>query len=108
MSLSGKHVGFRLRHLVYPFLSAACFGVLAIIRKVGLVHTDPLFGSAVDTTTALIAFTAFILTSGHRQALVCHGRSLGYFIGAGAAENAGVRLMKERSIFNISKGKRCR
>ncbi len=90
LSLSGKHVGFRVKSLAYPFLSAVCFGTVAIIRKVGLSQTGPLFGSAINTTTALIAFTTFLIVSGNRQALVCKGRSLRYFIGAGAAENAGV------------------
>ena len=35
LSVSGKQVGFRVRHLVYPFLSASCFGVVAVIRKLG-------------------------------------------------------------------------
>ena len=32
LSLSGKYVGFRVRHLIYPFLSASCFGLVAIVR----------------------------------------------------------------------------
>lgn len=93
LSLSGRRVGFRVGHLAYPFLSASCFGTVAIIRKLGLAETGPLFGSAVNITTALITFTTYLLVSGHRGAMVCHGRSLGYFIGAGAAENAGVFLL---------------
>jgi uncharacterized membrane protein len=93
LSMSGRLVGFRVRHLVYPFLSAACFGLVAIIRKVGLAQAGPLFGSAVNTTTALIACTAFLLISGNREALVWHGRSLAYFTAAGAAENGGVFLL---------------
>lgn len=92
LSLSGKHVGFRARHLWYPFVSASCFGAVAIIRKLGLSQTGPLFGSAVNTTTALIAFTTFLLVSGNRQAFVCAPRTWGYFIAAGVAENAGVLL----------------
>lgn len=92
LSLSGKQVGFRARHLWYPFLSASCFGVVAIIRKLGLSQTGPLFGSAVNTTTALIAFTTFLLASGNHQAFVCERRNWGYFIAAGVAENAGVLL----------------
>jgi DME family drug/metabolite transporter len=93
LSLSGKHVGFRAQSLAYPFLSAACFGVVAIIRKVGLSQAGPLFGSAVNITTAAIAFFTFLVVSGNRQTLVCRGRSLWYFIGAGAAENGGVFLV---------------
>jgi drug/metabolite transporter (DMT)-like permease len=93
LSLSGRHVGFRPRHLMYPFLCASCFGTVAIIRKVGLSQTGPLFGSAVNVTTALIAFTTFLLISGNQHALVCKGRNLWYFIAAGAAENLGVFLV---------------
>jgi uncharacterized membrane protein len=93
LSLSGKVVGFRLRHLAYPFLSATCFGVVAIIRKLGLSQTGPLFGSAVNITTALVAFIFFLLLSGNRHAVRCDGRSLLYFIGGGIAENASVFLV---------------
>jgi uncharacterized membrane protein len=92
LSLSGKVVGFKLRHLVYPFLAATCFGVVAIIRKLGLSQTGPLVGAAINTTTAMIAFTAFLLVSGQRQAMRYRGPGLWFFIAAGAAENAGVCL----------------
>jgi uncharacterized membrane protein len=49
-------------------------------------------GSAVNVSTALIAFTAFLLASGNRGAVTCRRRSLGYFVAAGVAENAGVFL----------------
>ena len=45
-----------------------------------------------NVTAALIAFSAFLLVSGNRHAVVCNGRSLWYFIAAGAAENTGVFL----------------
>jgi uncharacterized membrane protein len=93
LSLSGKHVGFRVRHLGYPLLSAACFGVVAVIRKMGLGHAGPLFDSAINITAAMVASTAFVVGSGHRRALVCDPRSLVYFAAAGVAENAGVFLI---------------
>ncbi len=93
LSLSGRHVGFPASQLVYPFLSATCFGVVAIIRKLGLSHAGPLFGSAVNITAAMAAATGFILATGNRGALVCDGRSLLYFVGGGIAENAGVFLV---------------
>jgi uncharacterized membrane protein len=92
LSASGRHVGFHPRHLVYPFLSATCFGVVAILRKFGLSQTGPLLGYTINVTTALIAFSAFLLVSGNRHAMICKGRSLGYFIAAGVAENTGVFL----------------
>jgi len=93
LSRSGRQVGFQPLRLFYPFLSAACFGAVAIIRKLGLSHTGPLFGSAVNITTALVTFTAFLLASGNRQVLVWHGRGLVYFVGAGIAENLSVFLV---------------
>jgi drug/metabolite transporter, DME family len=41
----------------------------------------------------LITFTAFLLASGNRQALVWQGRGLVYFVGAGIAENLSVFLV---------------
>ncbi len=93
LSLSGEQVGFRLRHLIYPFTAAACFGTVAIIRKLGLSETGPIFGAAVNMTTALIVFTRYLWASGNRQVMRCHGPSLWYFIGAGIGENTGVCLL---------------
>ena len=80
-------------HLLYPLLSASCFGVVAILRKLGLGHAGPLFDSAINNTAAMVAATVFVLASGKREALVCNGRSLLYFIGGGIAENTGVFLV---------------
>jgi DME family drug/metabolite transporter len=93
LSLSGKRVGFRPLDLSYAFLSAFCFGAVAIIRKLGLSQASPLFGSAINITTALIAFTSFLWASGNRHTLVYEGRSLAYFVGAGIAENLSVFLV---------------
>lgn len=93
LSLSGQQIGFRPRHLIYPFMAATFFGVSAIIRKLGLSETGPIFGAAVNMTTALIVFTSFLVVSGRAHAMRCHGRSLWYFAAAGVAENAGVCLV---------------
>ena len=93
LSLSGRHVGFHPRDLVYPFVSAACFGAVAIIRKLGLGLAGPLFDSAINITAALVAATAFILASGNLRALRYDGRSFFYFAAGGAAENTGVFLL---------------
>ena len=93
LSLSGRYVGFRPRDLVYPFVSASCFGVVAIIRKLGLGVAGPLFGSAINITAAVVAATAFVLASGNRGSLRCDGRSLLYFVAGGVAENTGVFLL---------------
>ena len=93
LSMSGRQVGFQARHLIYPFTAAACFGSVAIIRKLGLSETGPVFGAAVNMTTALVAFTLYLLASGNRHLMRCQGRSLWYFAGAGVAENTGVCLM---------------
>lgn len=93
LSMSGRYVGFRPRHLVYPFMSAVCFGAVAIVRKLGLSHAPPIFGFAINVTTAWIAFTAYLAASGNLRTLACNGKSLWYFVGAGVAENLGVFLV---------------
>jgi drug/metabolite transporter (DMT)-like permease len=90
LSTTGREVGFRPFDLVIPFLSASCFGVVAILRKLGLSQTGPVLGFAVNVTTGLIVFTLFLLLSGSRRTMVCRGRSLVHFLAAGLAENAGV------------------
>jgi transporter family protein len=93
LSMSRRQVGFQLRHLIYPFTAAACFGTVAIIRKLGLSQTGPIFGAAVNMTTALIAYTLFLGVTGRQQVMRCSGPSLWHFIGAGVAENTGVCLL---------------
>jgi uncharacterized membrane protein len=53
----------------------------------------PVLGAAINTTTALLAFTGLMLGMGHRGLGACRGRPLAYLIGAGIAENAGVFLL---------------
>ena len=93
LSMSGRHVGFRPRDLVYPFVSAACFGVVAILRKLGLGLAGPLFDSAINITAALIASTTFVLAAGKLPAIRYDRRSFLYFAGGGAFENTGVFLL---------------
>jgi len=92
LSTSGRRVGFRPRDLVFPILSATCFGVVTVLRKLGLSSMSPVPGFAVNVTTALIAFTAFLAVSGNGGAMALSRRSLAYFVAAGVAENAGVFL----------------
>jgi uncharacterized membrane protein len=90
LSIGGRQIGYRPWHLTLPLLSAVCFGVVAILRKLGLGGAGAVMGSAINVTAALIAFTTLLVASGRRDAMVCRGRSLGYFVAAGVAENAGV------------------
>jgi drug/metabolite transporter, DME family len=90
LSTTGRQVGFRPIHLLVPFFSASCFGVVAILRKLGLSQTGPVLGFAVNVTTGLLVFTLFLFVTNNRQTMVCRGRSLAHFIAAGVAENAGV------------------
>ena len=92
LSVGGRHFGVRPRQLALPVLSAACFGVVAILRKVGLSQMGAVVGSAINVTAALVAFTAFLLASGNRDAMTCRGRSLAHFAAAGVAENTAVFL----------------
>src|SRR5438046_5479691 len=90
LSVSGRRLGFHPWQIVLPLGSAMCFGVVAILRKVGLGQMGPVVGTAINVTTALIAYSAFMLASGRREILTCRGRTLAHFIGAGLTENAGV------------------
>ena len=92
LSASGRLLGFRLPQLALPFLSAACFGAVSILRKLGLGGVGPVLGFAVNVTTALAAFTAFLTATGHLRRLRCEPSRLGYLLGAGVLENAGVLL----------------
>jgi uncharacterized membrane protein len=92
LSSSGRRAGFRPRLLLLPLLSATCFGVVSILRKLGLSGAAPLVGTALNVTTAAVAYSAFLLASGQRATMVCRGRSLVYFVIAGLAENTAVYL----------------
>jgi DME family drug/metabolite transporter len=93
LSAGGRSVGVRPAQLVLPLLSAACFGVVAVLRKIGLGGAGAIVGSAANVTTALVAFTVFLLASGQGGAMACRGRSLAYFAVAGLAENLSVFLV---------------
>ena len=92
LSGSSQRVGFKPRHLWLGILSAACFGVVAVLRKLGLGQVGPVLGYAVNVTTALVAYSAFLAASGRHRDIRARGRSLGHFVAAGVAENAGVFL----------------
>ena len=78
------------RHLWLGILSAACFGSVAVLRKLGLGGIGPVLGFAVNVTTALIAYTAFLAASGRHQSIRTGPKGLAYFVAAGVAENVGV------------------
>jgi uncharacterized membrane protein len=93
LSTGGRRLGVRPALLWLPALSATCFGVVAILRKLGLSGAAPIPGAAVNVSTALIAFTTFLLGTGQARAMRCSGRSLVYFVAAGLAENLSVFLV---------------
>jgi uncharacterized membrane protein len=93
LSTGGRSLGVRPVLLWLPALSATCFGVVAILRKIGLSGAAPIPGAAVNVSTALVVFTAFLLASGQAGAMRCSGRSLLYFVVAGLAENLSVFLV---------------
>jgi DME family drug/metabolite transporter len=84
LSAGGQRIGYRPRQLALPVLSAVCFGVVAILRKLGLSGTGAVLGSAINVTTALL------IASGRRDALMCRGRNLAHFVAAGITENLAV------------------
>lgn len=92
LSIGPPRGGVKRALLVIPVLSAACFGFVAILRKLGLGHVGPVFGAAINVTTAFVAFSAFLLASGQHRTMIVRGRTLGYFLVAGLTENAAVFL----------------
>ena len=92
LSTSGKRLGFRPWQIVLPLTSATCFGIVAIIRKLGLDDMGPVLGTCINLTTALIVFSAVMFASGHRGIYACRGRELVCFVCAGLAENTSVLL----------------
>src|SRR5919109_2936097 len=80
LSVGGRAAGVRPMLLVLPLLSAVCFGIVAILRKVGLVGMAPIPGFAVNVTAALVAYTAFLLASRQTDTMVCRGASLVDFV----------------------------
>jgi uncharacterized membrane protein len=93
LSSTGRRFTVRPGKLVLPLLAAACFGVVAVLRKVGLGGMAPLPGFAVNVTAAFVAFTAFLIATRQTGAMACRGRSLLYFVAAGVAENLSVYLI---------------
>ena len=93
LSLSGKQVGFPARYLVYPLMAAGCFGMVQVVRKMGLSEAGPLFDAAINITAAMVAATAFVVASGKLRMLRCDRAALAYFVGGGATENFGVLLV---------------
>jgi uncharacterized membrane protein len=93
LSTSGARLGFRPWQIVFPLVSATCFGIVAVMRKVALGGMGPVLGAAVNFTSAFVAFTAVMLASRHRGIYGCRGRTLVHFIAAGIAENTGVLLV---------------
>ena len=102
LSSSGHRLGFRPWQIALPLGSAICFGVVAILRKVGLSQMGPVVGTAINVTTALIAYSALMLASGHRGILACRGRTLVYFVGAGLTENVVKSVRKSIESFDVS------
>lgn len=92
LSTSGERLGFRPWLIVWPIISATCFGIVQIIRKIGLDDMGPVLGTSINLTAAAIAFSALMLASGHRGISACRGRPLFYFVFAGLAENTSVLL----------------
>jgi drug/metabolite transporter, DME family len=95
LSAGGRSTGVRMVALLLPLTSAACFGVVAILRKIGLMGMTAVFGFAVNVTAALVAYTAFLIATRQGPLMFCRGQSLVYFMLAGVAENVGVFLLLE-------------
>ena len=92
LSVSGLSLGFKPWMIVFPLTAATCFGIVQVIRKIALGGIGPVAGTAINLTTALIAFSAIMIASRHRGIYDVRGRTLLVLILAGVAENLGVFL----------------
>jgi uncharacterized membrane protein len=92
LSVSGLSLGFKPWMILFPLAAAPCFGIVQVIRKIALGGIGPVAGTAVNLTTALIAFSAIMIASNHRGIYKVRGRALAMLILAGVAENLGVFL----------------
>jgi uncharacterized membrane protein len=92
LSVSGLSLGFKPWMILFPLAAATCFGIVQVIRKIALGGIGPVAGTAVNLTTALIAFSAIMIASNHRGIYKVRGRALAMLILAGVAENLGVFL----------------
>ena len=81
---------------------AAANWIVQVIRKVALGGIGPIPGTAINLTTALIAFSAIMIGSGHRGIYACRGRTLVYLLsddngcakpGGGGAATSRTRLL---------------
>ena len=93
LSSGGRSGGVRPRQLLVPLVSAVCFGVVAVLRKIGLADMGAVAGFAVNVSAAFAAFTAFLLVAGQAGAMACRRESIPYFVAAGVAENLSVLLV---------------
>jgi uncharacterized membrane protein len=93
LSSSGLHLGFQPWMVVFPLASAVFFGIVQVIRKIALGGVGPIPGTAINLTTAFIAFSAIMLALRHRGIYNLRARTLLYLVLAGLAENTGVFLM---------------
>ena len=92
LSIGRRRIGFRPWQIALPVLSAVCFGVVAILRKLGLGEMGAVAGSAINVSAALVAYTAFLLAAGQLDTMRCRGRSLVHFLFAALGENGAVFL----------------
>jgi uncharacterized membrane protein len=93
LSSGGRSHGVRPRQLLVPLVSAVCFGIVAVLRKMGLADMGAVAGFAVNVSAAFVAFSGFLLSAGQRATMTCRRESLPYFVAAGVAENLSVLLI---------------
>src|SRR6266849_6190920 len=53
LSVGGKRLGFRPRQLALPVLSAVCFGVVAVLRKLGLSDTGAVVAAGLTENVGM-------------------------------------------------------
>jgi uncharacterized membrane protein len=88
---SGGTKSFDTRYLVFPVLAAVLYGVVQILRDVGLRHVPtPVVGAAVNMTTSWILIGIYLVATGQYRSLWIGTRELRYFVPAGISSSIGL------------------
>jgi uncharacterized membrane protein len=75
---------------VIPFLSALCYSLSNVIRKVALNHQpDPALGAQVGAVAGALSLLVYIFATGRTGEIGADGRGLLFYSAAGASSAVG-------------------
>lgn len=94
-SVGGDETGtIDRRYLVFPVLGAMFYGVVQVIREVGLTLVPaPALGAAVNLSTSWVIVAAYVLTTDRLERADIRSRELRFFVPAGLLSSLGLVLL---------------